>query len=324
MASFNFMPGVRRNTHMLIAIAGASGSGKTYTALELATGLAGPDGKIAIIDTEAGRSLHYADQFKFDYCDLGPPFTPARYQEAIEAAENAKYDVIVVDSASHEHAGEGGLLEMAESELKKANMKSPANWAAPKAAHKKMMNRLLQCRSHIILCLRAEEKIRIEKVKDERTGYERTVVVPAGWQPICEKTVMFEMVVSFVMSPEHPGVPIEDGDGRTGKIQAQHRFAFPAGQRVTRKAGEALAKWAAGGEPPPAPVNGDEALEKQARKIAALGDEALTGWLRKLTTGDKQKLTPIGAELREIASRVDAAPEPVTRARQSIRPCLSG
>jgi hypothetical protein len=305
---FSFTPAVRRNTHILMALAGASGSGKTYSALELATGLAGKDGKIAVIDTEAGRALHYADKFKFDHCDMGPPFTPQRYREAIEAAEKAGYAVVVVDSFSHEHAGEGGLLEMAEAELLKPNMRSPANWAAPKAAHKRMMNRFLQCRSHLIFCLRAEEKIRIEKMLDERTQKEKTVVVQAGWQPICEKTTMFEMVVSFVMSPEHPGVPIEG----SGKIQDQHRFAFPPGQLVTRKAGEALAAWAAGGVSAPAITETLSAPSDELTKLITVGDykadegvETLRGWLYQTLTKEQRKLLGAG-QGRDYGPRIGA------------------
>ena len=191
---------------------------------------------------------------------------------------------------------------MAEAELQKPNMKSPANWAAPKAAHKRMMNRLLQCRAHIILCLRAEEKIRIEKVMDERAGREKTVVVHAGWQPICEKTTMFEMVVSFVMSPEHPGIPIEC----SGKIQDQHRFAFPPGKLVTRESGRLLAEWAAGGViPEPAGAVPDLSLEDEARRMARHGNAALDAWVLTVDRRDKAKLKAIGAELRFIAGEAD-------------------
>lgn len=302
--AFTFKPAVRRNTHILLALAGASGSGKTYSALELATGLSGETGKIAVIDTEADRALHYADRFTFDHCNLEPPFTPQRYREAIEAAEKSGYSVVVVDSFSHEHAGEGGLLEMAEAELQKPNMRSPANWAVPKAAHKRMMNRLLQCRAHIILCLRAEEKIRLEKVMDERSGREKTVVVQAGWTPICEKTTMFEMVVSFVMSPEQPGVPI---DG-SGKIQDQHRFAFQPGQRVTGEAGRLLAEWAAGGEPvviEPTPLPD---LETAGRREASKGNASLDSWVRSLRQIDKTAVSAAyGPMLREIARKAETS-----------------
>lgn len=315
---FTFTPAVRRNTHILVALAGASGSGKTYSALELATGLS-RGGKIAVIDTEAGRALHYADKFQFDHCDLGPPFNPTRYREAIEAAAAAGYAVIVVDSMSHEHAGEGGLLEMAEAELLKPNMKSPANWAAPKAAHKRMMNRLLQLRSHLIFCLRAEEKIKLERVMDERTGREKTAVVPMGWAPICEKTFMFEMVVSFVLSPEHPGVPVEG----SGKIQDQHRVAFPVGQRVTRAAGETLAEWANGGvDLPPAPQKeapvAPMALFQSGQDAAKCGMEALREWWVNLTPRERGELGAHGRssgphmeKWKEIAAKVDKQAEPV-------------
>lgn len=282
-----FTPAIRRNVHLLIGIAGASGSGKTYTALELATGLAGPNGRIAFIDTEAGRALHYADRFKFDHCGLTAPFSPDHYLEAIRAAEAQNYDVIVVDSFSHEQAGIGGLLEMAEAELQKPNMKSPANWALPKAKHKKLMAALLQVRAHIVLALRAEERIRLERVLDERTGREKTVVVPAGWIAVTEKTVLFEMVVSFVMSPENPGVPIEG----SGKIQDQHRFAFPVGQRVTQDTGRLLAEWASGAAPVQTEQKFDEKPLIEEGHIKALeGMEALRLWWEALPADHRRAL----------------------------------
>src|SRR5689334_8290331 len=105
MSNFSFRPAVREGVGLLIGLAGSSGSGKTYTALRLASGMAG-DKPFAVIDTEAGRAKHYADQFTFHHGDLTPPFSPARYSEAIKAADEAGYPVIVVDSCSHEHAGE--------------------------------------------------------------------------------------------------------------------------------------------------------------------------------------------------------------------------
>src|SRR3989304_533235 len=85
--------------------AGSGGSGKTYSALRLARGLAGDRGRVALIDTEAGRALHYAERFDFDHCDLKPPFAPSAYADAIAAAEGAGDPGIVGDSLSHEWAG---------------------------------------------------------------------------------------------------------------------------------------------------------------------------------------------------------------------------
>ena len=106
MSGFSFRPATRENVALLIGLAGASGSGKTYTAMRLAKGIAG-DKPFCVIDTEAGRAKHYADAFRFDHGDLKPPFSPAAYADAIRAADDAHYPVIVVDSMSHEHAGQG-------------------------------------------------------------------------------------------------------------------------------------------------------------------------------------------------------------------------
>src|SRR3990167_11064864 len=114
--NFSFRPAARENVSLLIGLAGGTGSGKTFSALELATGLAGSK-PFALIDTEAGRAKHYADQFKFDHGDLHPPFRPSNYADAIKAADEAGYPVIIVDSVSHEHAGEGGLMDWHEEEL---------------------------------------------------------------------------------------------------------------------------------------------------------------------------------------------------------------
>src|SRR5262245_23362492 len=118
MAGFSFRPARREGVSLLLGLAGSSGSGKSFSAMRLATGMAG-DAPFAVIDTEAGRAKHYADRFKFDHGDLTPPFTPARYLDAINAADAAKYPVIVVDSATHCHAGEGGILDMQEAEFQR-------------------------------------------------------------------------------------------------------------------------------------------------------------------------------------------------------------
>lgn len=255
--TFSFRPAVRERTSLLIGIAGASSSGKTYTALSVGTGLAGPDGKIAVIDTEAGRALHYADQFKFDHGDMKPPFSPSRYVEAIKAADDAGYDVIIIDSFSHEYEGEGGIIEWAD-QLAESGVKSPGNWKEPKTAHKKMVGKLLQCRAHLIFCLRAEEKMLMQPVpitnpdgspKMGRNGKPimATNVIPAAdrpinerWQPICEKRFPYELTVSLLLLPSQPGVPIPL------KLQEQHREAFPEGRHAGKQAGEVLRQWAVG------------------------------------------------------------------------------
>src|SRR4051794_9429683 len=105
--TFQFRPAVRERTPLLIGLAGPSGSGKTFSALRLATGLAA-GGPVFFVDTESRRGLHYADQFRFQHCDLTAPFRPNSYLEALTAAKAAGAAVVIVDSMSHEHEGPGG------------------------------------------------------------------------------------------------------------------------------------------------------------------------------------------------------------------------
>lgn len=250
--TFTFREATRENVALLIALAGGTGSGKTFTAMRLASGIAG-DKRFCVIDTEAGRAKHYADQFKFDHGDLGPPFTPERYTEAIVAADAAGYPVIVVDSASHEHAGDGGLLDWHEAELqrmagddwKKRDACTMAAWIKPKKSHKKYVSRLLQLRAHLILCFRAEEKVEMTRGDDGKMKVtpKKSLTGKDGWIPICEKSLPFEATCSFLLLASAPGVP------QPIKLQEQHRALFPLDVPITEAAGRAITAWAAGGTP---------------------------------------------------------------------------
>lgn len=298
--SFEFRPAKRENVPLLIGLAGGTGSGKTLSAMLLAKGLAGSQ-RFAVIDTEAGRAKHYADMFDFDHADLSPPFRPDAYAEAIVAADAAGYPVIVVDSASHEHAGEGGLLDWHEEELtrmagddwKRREALTFSAWIKPKASHKKFVNRLLQLRAHLILCFRAEEKIEIVKENGKTVVRPKKSLTGAdGWIPVSEKNLPYELTLSFLLTAAAPGVP------RPIKLQAQHRPFFPEGQPITEDAGSALARWAAGGGTPaprqrrstpesaPEPEHGaDDDIEFGADVAETLSEQLLA-----LATDDKREM----------------------------------
>lgn len=265
--TFAFRPAVRENVGLLIGLAGSSGSGKTFTAMRLASGIAG-DKPFAVIDTEAGRAKHYADRFRFDHGDLKPPFSPTAYSEAIAAADAAGYPVIVVDSMTHEWAGDGGVLDMQDAEHAKSGYKEGArmaSWIRPKMAHKAMVAKLLQVRAHLILCFRAEEKIEIVKVDG------KTQVVPKegpggfkGWLPICEKNLPYELTASFLLTADAPGMP------KPIKLQDQHRPLFPLDRPIDEESGRAIAAWAAGGAQPATKSPLDQLREEAKKGTAAL------------------------------------------------------
>lgn len=289
--SFTITQATRADTYLLISLAGASGSGKTFSAMQLATGICG-DEKFLVIDTESRRALHYADQFNFDHIDFPPPFTPERYLEAVKLGEKQGYKAIVIDSMSHEFDGEGGIMEAAAN----SSIKGPGAWKDPKMRHKKMVNAFLQVRTHLIFCLRAEEKIDMSK-KDDRG---RVIVENAGWFPICEKRWPYEMTASFTMNPASPGVI---DLSLPHKVQDQHRMAFQPGHHINADGGDLLAKWARGEtiEEP------DKELWDRARRIAHEGVEKITTFFKSVATEEEVKrLQPIRRELWNTANAADA------------------
>ncbi|HDR9259646.1 TPA: AAA family ATPase [Burkholderia vietnamiensis] len=189
----------REGARIVVGLAGPSGGGKTRTALEIAHGLVNGDtSKIGFICTENRRGRLYARVLKdaagnvkkFFIHDLYAPFSPQRFIDVIEAAAKMGFEVLIVDSVSHEWEGTGGCEEIANppgSSLK------VAKWNDAKAEHKRFMNALLSSPMHIIACMRAREKVKLVRVNG-KTEYE-----PQGMQPVCEKNFMFELTVSMMM-----------------------------------------------------------------------------------------------------------------------------
>ena len=237
-----FRPAVRENVPLLIGLAGGTGSGKTYSAMQLAKGIAA-DQRFAVIDTENGRASFYADTFDFDVAEIRAPFRPQAYTDAIMAADAAGYTVIVVDSMSHEWYGDGGCLDWHD-ELEGGDAKKKLTaWIEPKREHKRMVTQLLQVRAHVILCFRAEPKV--EAVRKDG----RLEIVPKasltgldGWLPIAEKNLPFELLASFLLMADAPGVPkpIKFPEDELGPL-------VPLDQPLSAEVGAALADWARGG-----------------------------------------------------------------------------
>lgn len=347
--TFAFAPAVRDRVGLLIGLAGASGSGKTLSALKVARGLAGgDDSRIAFIDTEGGRGKHYApapgeqpgpDRFAFRHGDMRPPFTPEAYIAAIAAADEVGFEVIVIDSFSHSWDGDGGLQDMhdrlvddavdrARKQAEEKNWRfdeasardkaSIGAWRDPKTRHKRLVSRLLQCRAHIVICMRADEKMRMESVEEEgRNGrtFRKTVITQAKdlppaerWVPIVEKRLPFELTTSFVLAPSAPGVPIPI------KLQEQHRPCVSLDRPLDEAVGRALAAWARGGadtttatQPETRQPSNRDRLFAAARAEAAKGSAALSRFRDGLEERADRALDPILAELQRTADDADAA-----------------
>lgn len=100
--ALSFQKAKREQVYVKVLLSGASGSGKSYSALKMATGLAKKcNSAIAYIGTESSRNKYYANEFDYDLLELDE-FLPERYIEAIDVAVSNGYKVLIIDSLSHE------------------------------------------------------------------------------------------------------------------------------------------------------------------------------------------------------------------------------
>ncbi len=312
--TYQFRPAVREQCYTLTGIGGPSGSGKTFSALRLASGLAN-GGKIAVIDTEANRALHYADQFQFLHCPLRAPFTPENYMGAIQAAKDAGASVIIVDSMSHEHEGPGGILEQHEAQLEKMagndfNKREKCKftaWIKPKRSHNSFVNGVLQIEAHLIFCFRAKEKLNLAKNSEGKI-----VPTPAGWQPICSDRFEYEMTAMLILPPGSSGMP--DYRASATKLQSQHRGIFSEGRQIDEGMGKALAEWSGGTAAPMSAASGNGHAPDpfdEAKAAAEQGVDAFRAWWGQQSKAMRTKINHRRPELKAIAEAADAGADDV-------------
>lgn len=307
--AIEFTKAHRQASPLLMALASVSGGGKTYSALIIAAGIAGPNGKVALIDTENGRGTMYADSpgimkalpNGYLYARFDPPYSPERYVEFIKAAEDAAVTVAIIDSGSHEWEGIGGCCEIAE----KNKLGKRDNWAKAKMSHKRLVNHILSSPMHLIFCLRAREKVKMIKAGEPiRTSFanvdpdvplaQKDEVVSIGMQPICEKGFAFELTVSLQLDERtHHVVPIKVPEPLIG--------LFPPGKLLTVADGSAIARWCASGKT----VDDLEQLTKRATTAAHDGVESYKSFFGALSAEQRKLLKPQHEALKGIAIAAD-------------------
>lgn len=271
----------REGARLVLALAGVSGGGKTFTAIELAYGLANYDPrKIGLLDTENRRGSLYADALekhpthptnvRFKIGDLYAPFSPQRYTQALLAFQKAGVEVLVVDSGSHEWEGIGGCEDIAFA----GNPRMP-KWNDAKREHKAFVNALLASDMHIIICLRAREKVRVESGK----------VTPLGIMPICEKNFMFEMTASIMM--------YDEGRGQTVMKCPKELRPFLAREKgyLTAADGKAVRDWVDGAKELDPRV---EHARNTLRTVTEQGMDALVDAWKALPGDLRAKISPDG------------------------------
>ncbi|MER7707176.1 AAA family ATPase [Kitasatospora sp. NPDC097605] len=164
-----------------IMLDGPSGSGRTWTGLALAAGLAGDGGRIGVIDTNGGASLRYADQFAFTVAEL-EEFSPEHLLKALYEVGAAGCDIVLVDDYSKFWSGPGGLLELVDAATREANQEaakarqpapSGAGWTAVRPRERAALEALAAFPGHVIVTVTALPETVLEDVGDGLTGPRR-------------------------------------------------------------------------------------------------------------------------------------------------------
>jgi len=137
-----------------ICLAGASGSGKTMTALRVARGLVGDAGKILVLDTERGSASLYADVTDYDVAEL-PDYFYDTYISAIKEAGKLGYEALIVDSLSH------AWQEFLDQHSKMQG-NSYVNWSKITPKYNELIQAVVNYSGHIIVTMRAKTKYEMD------------------------------------------------------------------------------------------------------------------------------------------------------------------
>ena len=224
----------RNAAKIKLSLAGASGSGKSFSSIMLAYGLCKDFNKICVIDTENHSASLYSHLGDFNVINISAPFHPDKYIEAIKLCEDAKMEVIIIDNATHAWSGKGGCLELHEKET--AKMKIPNSftaWNMITPIYQRYIDAIINSSCHIICALRSKT----DYVMSERNG--RQVPQKTGTAPMIRDGFDFEMSVAFDLDQQHKAFCTKD---RTGLFQDKESFV------ITPDTGRKLLQWCNNGE----------------------------------------------------------------------------
>lgn len=242
--ALQFTKAIKRDAKLRLAICGPAGSGKTFTLLKLATELAGPNGKVAGVDTEHGSASKYAHTDKcatgcvdpgshFDF-DVAEPdtFDPRELIQAIKDAVKAGYKVFFADSLSHYWMGKGGELDLVDAAAKKTKDNSFAAWKSVTPIHAELVDLILSADIHILVSMRTKTEWVIEKNEQGKNAPRKI-----GMAPVMRDGIEFEFDVCG------------DMDQDNNLVITKSRCSKLAGKVINRpgkEVADTLREWCAG------------------------------------------------------------------------------
>ena len=206
----------RHQVKLRLGLSGASGFGKSYSALLLAFGITNDWSKIAIIDTENGSASLYSHLGDYNVLSLTDPYSPERYIEAIQTCENDSVEVIIIDSITHEWNGKGGCLQIHEQLGGRFQ-----DWAKLSPRHQAFIDAILKSKCHIITTTRRKVDYSLDTSQNGRAK-----VVKHGTKEITREGFEYELTVNFeLINDKHLAKASKD---RTGLFTNKPEFVINA------------------------------------------------------------------------------------------------
>ena len=229
--SIAFKKAERVKAKLKMAITGPSGSGKTMSALRLAKGIGG---KVAVIDTENESASLYSDRFDFDTASLSPPYTTQKYLEALQGAIDAGYDTVVIDSITHQWAGEGGILSRKE-QMDARGGNSFTNWGKMSPEQEKFKSAILHCPIHLIVTIRSKQEYVMQENEKGKQAPKKV-----GLAPVQREGMEYEFTTVFDVAMNHEAAVSKD---RTGIFNDSYFM-------ISEDTGKTVLKWLESGAEP--------------------------------------------------------------------------
>lgn len=247
LAGFQIKKATREKIYCKIALMAPSGGGKTYSALRLATGMAqeieketGKKARILMGNTEQKRGYYYANEFDYDIVDIEAPHNPEKYVEFINFAVQEGYDILIIDSSSHEWEGRGGCLELHQQAGGQYQ-----SWGKVTPRHNKFIEAIADSPIHIIATMRGKDQY--EMSKDDRG---KTNVQKIGVGAKQREGFEYEFTCTFLI------------DQKTSMAEVQkdntHIFENEGATLLSEDYGKRIIHWANSGEGYTPPVRGRE------------------------------------------------------------------
>lgn len=204
----------RHQVKLRLGLSGASGFGKTMSALLLAYGITEDWSKIAVIDTENNSASLYSHLGNYNVLTLNEPYSPERYIEAINICEEQGIEVIIIDSITHEWQGAGGCLSIHEKLGGRFQ-----DWAKVSPRHQSFIDKILNSTAHIITTVRRKIDYSLDT-----NGNGRTTVIKHGTKEITREGFEYELTVNFELINDKHLVSVSKD--RTGLFMDKPEFVI--------------------------------------------------------------------------------------------------